>query len=594
MTAPVASRTGSPGPPGLACPDSQAAGQVTGLREQLSSLLALLALSMLMTESSDARQILHLATTAVPSFGRCDHADIYLTEADWLPGLGPGWVTAASGEAVAKHAAGVRAGFARRLAATTAAGALAGGPIPIPGPCWARAIPLRSLEGQFGYFVVIARTEPPDTEQFLLQALAQQTGVALANARLHSRERTGAEELRAANLALAETVRALERTTRIHDRFTSVAVAGEGQDGIAQALHELTGFPVAVEDRHGNLRAWAGPDRPDPYPKDPAARREQMLRRALREGHPIREGGRLLAIACPRDDVLGVLSLIDSAGVAGEQEQIALEHGATVLAMELARLRSLAETELRLRRDLVEELLAGTDEESALARARALNYDLERPHRVVVIEGRGRTQDKDAFLHAVRRAARGTGAGSLLVGRGATIVLLSDADLPWDRFRLAVLSELGGGRCRVGVGGRCDRPNDAPRSYREAEMALRMQRGARGEDRATCYDDLGVYRLLCEVENPASVERLVRHWLGQLLDYDERKRSDLVLTLSKYLECGGSYDATAAALSVHRSTLKYRLQRIREISGHDLTEPETRFNLELATRAWQTLLALRD
>jgi DNA-binding PucR family transcriptional regulator len=44
---------------------------------------------------------------------------------------------------------------------------------------------------------------------------------------------------------------------------------------------------------------------------------------------------------------------------------------------------------------------------------------------------------------------------------------------------------------------------------------------------------------------------------------------------------------------VHRSTLKYRLQRIKEISGHDLGDPDTSFNLQLATRAWRTLAALR-
>jgi DNA-binding PucR family transcriptional regulator len=64
--------------------------------------------------------------------------------------------------------------------------------------------------------------------------------------------------------------------------------------------------------------------------------------------------------------------------------------------------------------------------------------------------------------------------------------------------------------------------------------------------------------------------------------------------LSRYLECGGNYTATADALALHRNTLKYRLQRIREISGHDLNDPDTRFNLQFATRAWQTLQALRD
>jgi DNA-binding PucR family transcriptional regulator len=44
---------------------------------------------------------------------------------------------------------------------------------------------------------------------------------------------------------------------------------------------------------------------------------------------------------------------------------------------------------------------------------------------------------------------------------------------------------------------------------------------------------------------------------------------------------------------VHRSTLKYRLQRIRDLTGFDLSDPETQFNLQLATRAWVTLRALR-
>jgi DNA-binding PucR family transcriptional regulator len=246
-----------------------------------------------------------------------------------------------------------------------------------------------------------------------------------------------------------------------------------------------------------------------------------------------------------------------------------------------------------VRRDLVEELLSGTDEESALARAQVLGHDLERRHRVVVVEGRGRTQEDEAFFHAVRRSARAAGIGTLLVARGGAVVVLSEAEVSWERFRTAVLAELGGGRCRVGVGGWCQRPRDFPRSYREAQLALKMQRTARGDDQATCYEDLGVYRILCEVENKAAVELFARQWLGSLLDYDARKGSELVATLSRYLECGGGYDATAAAMSVHRSTLKYRLQRIREISGHDLADPGTGFNLQLATRAWQTLQTLR-
>jgi len=532
---------------------------------------------MLMTETVEEGPILHLAASSVPSYGRCRAEGVYIANTGWqaVSGSLPGGDARASLEGqIAKLGRG-------------------GGPMTVPGRAWSWAFPLPSIRGYVGHMLVTADEEPSADELFLLQALGQQTGVALENARTHAQERATAEDLRKTNAALEKTVHALERTTQIHDRFTRVAVADEGRQGIATALHELTEYSVAVEDRYGNLRAWAGPNQPDPYPKDPPARREQMQRRALREGRPIREGGRLVTVASPRPDVLGVLALVDPSATAGDQELLALEYGAIVLSMELVRLRSLAETELRLRRDLVEELLSGTDEQSALARGAALGYDLERTHRVMVVEGRARAQDQDHFFHAVRRAAKSLSVGSMMVTRGDTVVLLAEREVRWEDFRSAVLTELGGGRCRIGVGGPGDRPGEFPRSYQEATFALKMLRGSRGDDKAVAYEDLGVYQILGEADDVVAVERLVQRWLGALLDYDAKKHSELVGTLSQYLECGGSYNGTAEALCVHRSTLKYRLQRIREISGLDLTDPDTHFNLQLATRAWRTLQALR-
>jgi anti-sigma regulatory factor (Ser/Thr protein kinase) len=319
-------------------PADRTAGDMQ-LRDQLSNLQGLLMLSMVMTESESEAKILYLAATTVSSLSRCRMVGVYLGEDGWQAD-----VTHLSSE-------GVRADIEAQLCALGPSG----GAVAIPDQAWGWALTLRGLQEHIGYCVVSAAEVPSRATQFLLRVLAQQTGVALANTRLHTRERATAEKLRGANAALAEAVGALEHTTRIHDRLTRVAVAGEGQEGIARAVHELTGYPVAVEDRHGNLRAWAGPDRPDPYPRDPRNRRDQMLRRALREGRPVREGGRLMAIASPGADVLGVLALVDPAGTAGDQEQIALEHGATVLSMELAqRTASLA-----LQRSLLPHGLTG-------------------------------------------------------------------------------------------------------------------------------------------------------------------------------------------------------------------------------------------
>jgi sugar diacid utilization regulator len=478
---------------------------------------------------------------------------------------------------------GARAGLEGQIAGLGGAGGALHG----AGLAWAWAFPLSSRGGASGYLVVGSPEQPADYERSLVQALAQQTGVAIANARLLARERATASELKT-------TLGALRRSMEIHDRLTRVATAGEGVEGIASAVHQLTGLPVAVEDRAGILQAWAGPDRPDPYPRAAPARRERMLRQALTAGRPVREGDRLVALALSREDIFGVVALVDPEQLAGEAEDVALEHGATVLATELARLRSVAEAELRLGRDLLDELLTGKDPQDALKRARALGYDLARSHRLVVVEGHSQTRDEEYFFHAVRRCARDLGIGSLLGVRAGAVVIVADASGDWERLRASVLSDIGRGGCRVGVGGSYDSVEDLPRSYREAMMALKTQKAARTGDRATVFEDLGVYRILSGVDDPATVDRYVRDWLGPLLDYDARKDSELVATLSGYLECGGSYQGAAQVLSVHRSTLRYRLERIREVSGHDLGDADTRFNLQLATRAWATLQAMRD
>ncbi|MCU1373524.1 MAG: sugar diacid utilization regulator [Actinomycetia bacterium] len=546
-------------------------------RKQLSSLQGLMALSMLMAQSDDERKIIELATTSVSSLGRVLLGGLHLVR--------EGWTT--TGPSLADPT--VQSHVEAQLDSGTA------GPVTVPGASWAWAYPLRSLGGHLGHLVVTADIAPTAKEVFQLQALAQHAATAIANARVHHREQATAGELRTANVTLEATVGALRRSTNIHRRLTDVVVTSGGQQGIADAIHNLTGHPIAVEDRHGHVQAWSGPGGPESYPPLTATARRRLVDRGLRERTPIRAGRRLMAVAAPGANLVGVLVLFDPAEVAGEQEYVALEHGATVLAMELARMQSVAEAELRLGRDLLETLLAGTTAQPSLDHAHALGYDLDRPHRVIVAE-RSNDADDDTFFHAIRRAARDSGIASLLVGRGGTVVLLSDRDGPWDGFSDAVTDELAGRtHCRIGVGGSYATPALVPRSHREARLALRLLEQAGGLEKVACFDQLGIYRILAEAGGVEAMADFVQEWLGALLDYDAHNgTAELMTTLGSYLENGRRQAVTANALSVHVSTVKYRLQRIQEISGLDLGDGDTQFNLQLATRTRTTLAALRD
>jgi len=371
----------------------------SALEEQLSSVRGLLAITLLMMERRDEREVLHLATTAVSALAPCRAAGVLLSSGEWASG------------------AVIESGTLQRLRRELESCPAEGGPVGLPGEAWAWALPMRARHDLVGHLVVAGSAPPGDDGLVLLRSLAQQTGVAIGNARLHVSKEV-------ANAALARSVAALQHKTAIHDRFTSVALTGGGYQGIARALCELTGLPAGIEDRGGALLAWAAPDDTAPIPAPrPARAWNDLIEQSLRAGRPARGDGRLLAAVRVRHDAVGVLYVIDPDGVAGEDETIALEHGSTVLAIELARLLSVAETELRLGVDVLADLVGGTGVAAAVRRAEALGRDLSRPQRVVIVGVHRSRVDPDVLLHAVR-GAMDSMHPPLLMHRGETVVAL--------------------------------------------------------------------------------------------------------------------------------------------------------------------------
>jgi DNA-binding PucR family transcriptional regulator len=257
----------------------------------------------------------------------------------------------------------------------------------------------------------------------------------------------------------------------------------------------------------------------------------------------------------------------------------------------MSKLQSVAEVELRMGRDVVDELLVDLAGEHTLGRARALGFDTDAAHRVAIVSAAHKGQP-DRAGYVIRRMASLVGKGSLFTKHAGSVVLLTDVERDWAALRDALHHEDPSGGYRLAVSGVSENIFGLPRAYRGAQLALRMFDLARVTGGVAVFDDLGVFRLLAEIQDRSAIERYVRTWLGALIEYDARHGGGLVETLRRYLDLGGSYDATAAAVAVHRSTLKYRLQRIRDISGRDLNDADVRFNLQLATRALEALNAV--
>jgi sugar diacid utilization regulator len=225
--------------------------------------------------------------------------------------------------------------------------------------------------------------------------------------------------------------------------------------------------------------------------------------------------------------------------------------------------------ELRRRRALVNDLVAGTDDASAYARARDLGYDLHVPHWMVVTRYRAEATNP-ALARSVQRAAELLQMGALL-SRGAEVVLLL-AQQPvqraeagrWTRLHTELIKLLPGPPVDIGVGGSCEQPSDVPRSWHEALRALAVRGAApRGTGGVTVYADLRIDAVLPARADQAAAEEFVRRWLGPMREHD------------------GDVPAAALDLGVHRSTVRYRLHLIASLSlrsapGVDGTGPDVR------------------
>jgi hypothetical protein len=87
----------------------------------------------------------------------------------------------------------------------------------------------------------------------------------------------------------------------------------------------------------------------------------------------------------------------------------------------------------------------------------------------------------------------------------------------------------------------------------------------------SCYDDLGVYKLLFSVTDKTAAEEYIKYALGDVLEYDRENKTDLSKLLRAYIKNNGSVQDTANDLSVHRNTINYKIKKIEGITGRDIS-----------------------
>ncbi|HVV23102.1 MAG TPA: helix-turn-helix domain-containing protein, partial [Pseudonocardiaceae bacterium] len=116
----------------------------------------------------------------------------------------------------------------------------------------------------------------------------------------------------------------------------------------------------------------------------------------------------------------------------------------------------------------------------------------------------------------------------------------------------------------------------------EARYALELGERQSGRTRVVAGDEVAVHRLLLAGVPDELRVALRRRVLGPVFDHDAEHGGDLVRTLTVFLDCSGSWSRAAARLHVHVNTLRYRIGRIEELTGADLSDFAQRIDIYLA------------
>jgi len=384
------------------------------------------------------------------------------------------------------------------------------------------------------------------------------------------------------------------------DAITEAVESGAGLPQVVRAAAKALEASLAVTDAWGATLAVA-------------ARSPAEERALLSEGEGVSSSPLRVA-----DTVVGTLHMRAKTAPSASMRRLLL----TMIASEVERVRAperVSETASGdFLRAVLRRELTGRDE--LIARAKELSLDIEEGASMIVArahpqvpteEGwRGRVRavaergaravasrsiaalsDRDGAAHS---SAQPSGSGSHWVGAEVLVLVPGGEEPTAARAAEAVLREmeasLAGYTFALGRSRVAEDPAELPRAASEALLAANVAQGSR-DGAALAFEQTGAYRLLLSAmsENPGELQRFYAETVEPLVAYDEQYETDLVRTLETFLEADGNVAGTAQRLFTHRHTIYYRLERVRELSGLDVSSSDGREKLSLGLKSMRVL-----
>jgi purine catabolism regulator len=402
----------------------------------------------------------------------------------------------------------------------------------------------------------------------------------------------------------------LERSEQVHRALVSSVLTGGGLDQLVEEVANMRGGVTLVTTPDGRVLAAAGPagelatwSASTAFDASGRFRTERAGRGISRMDGQSGSCAVVPVIAGQVDH--GRLVAFHPQRLLGAGDVHVLERAATVAALAVTKELAVTAVENKYRGDFLRDVLVGRagERDDVVAHCQALGWSVLRRMVVVVAAldppsngaprvGGATRPAQERFSAAWQNVLSRLDPAAPVVGFAQEVVALlgvpGGVDPPTvvERAVKAVAGDGGGGRrpfatgvSRVLVG--VDR---LPEAYEQACKAVQVGRLLQGASAVAHFDELGVFRLLSLIPDPADLRAFVAEVLGPLADEADLEAADLRRTLQVLLDTNLNVAEAARALHFHYNTLRYRIAKLERLVGPFARDPRLRLDLALALR----------
>ncbi|WP_425448793.1 PucR family transcriptional regulator [Dethiothermospora halolimnae] len=412
----------------------------------------------------------------------------------------------------------------------------------------------------------------------------------------------------------------LKKVERVHEEFMNAMLLGSSVSKIGQIIYENIKNPILIELQWPNKTipqfGEIDEDTKDILLNDSKKfadpKFKRQLERKFSEDKFLINGKYITRMVMPivvRNNVYGHIFAWAVNTPLGGFDLSVIERASTTMALEILKKLSIKEVENRYRTEFLEDLLSYDDskKQKAIRRAHLFNLSNNDKYMVVVFELKYKKYNskKDEMpvdyiqenlqkvIYTTETILDGIGIKNIVASRTDSIHILlalrkgqEHSDI-LDKLNNKIKSSLDDKfkdiDFRIGIGRPYDGLENVYNSFMDANRAIKAGKII-SEGEVIDFEKLGIYKILCQDHLKEELIRFYNGTLKSLVDYDNKKSTELVKTLESYFFNNGNLKKMSEELYTHYNTVLYRVQRINEITGMSLENSDNRLNLEIALK----------